>query len=104
MLRKRSTTSVFIPMAVLLTIGAMLTVAPSAYAEKTCVGVCKNKGDTTIDNSQDNDVTTTTTTDNDICTTTGGTGTGGAGGAGDKDKGGGTGGAGTGGAGGACNF
>jgi hypothetical protein len=46
-------TTVIVSMGVLLTIGAMLVAAPSAYAEKTCIGACKNRGDTTIDASQD---------------------------------------------------
>jgi hypothetical protein len=110
---KSATTAVVVSMGVLLTIGAMLVAAPSAYAEKTCIGVCKNhhneidnsqdSHDTTnidshdtIDNSQDNDVTTnndndvTTNNDNDVCT-------GGLGGPGSP-------GGGTGGAGGACNL
>jgi hypothetical protein len=65
-----TTTTVVVSMGVLLTIGAILVTAPSAYAEKTCTGICKNHGDTTVDNSQDNDVTTTTNTDNDVTTTT----------------------------------
>jgi hypothetical protein len=65
-----TTTTVVVSMGVLLTIGAILVTAPSAYAEKTCTGICKNHGDTTIDNSQDNDVTTTTNTDNDVTTNT----------------------------------
>jgi hypothetical protein len=49
-------TSVVVSMGVLLTISAMLVAAPSAYAESTCIGACKTRGDTTIDNSQDNSV------------------------------------------------
>jgi uncharacterized membrane protein YgcG len=90
-----TTTTVVVSMGVLLTIGAILVTAPSAYAEKTCTGICKNHGDTTVDNSQDNDVTTTTNT----CTAPGGAG-GSVTGGGAPGTGGGT--AGAGGAGG-CN-
>ena len=45
MARNKSTTTIVVSMGVLLTIGAMLVAAPTAYAEKTCIGACKNRGD-----------------------------------------------------------
>jgi hypothetical protein len=86
---KSTTTAVVVSMGVLLTIGAMLVAAPSAYAESTCIGACKNRGDTTIspdnsvdnsidnsgqDNSVTNDITNdnSVTNDNDVCTAPGG--------------------------------
>jgi hypothetical protein len=57
---KSTTTTVVVSMGVLLTIGVMLVAVPSAYAESTCTGVCKNHHndvDNSIDNSgQDNSV------------------------------------------------
>jgi hypothetical protein len=58
----KSTTTVVVFTGVLLTIGAMLVAAPSVYAESTCVGACKTRGDTDIDNSQDNSVDSHDTT------------------------------------------
>ena len=70
----------------LLTIGAVLVAAPSAYAEKTCTGVCKNHGDTTfspdnsVDNSVDNSIDNSgqdNSVDSSVCTAPGGSVTGG---------------------------
>ena len=75
MARNKSTTTIVVSMGVLLTIGAMLVAAPTAYAEKTCIGACKNRGDvdqSTSTSSTINEGDTTinegdTTIDNSIC-------------------------------------
>jgi hypothetical protein len=68
MARNKSTTTIVVSMGVLLTIGAMLVAAPTAYAEKTCIGACKNRGD--VDQSTSTSSTINegdTTIDNSIC-------------------------------------
>jgi hypothetical protein len=104
MITSKSTTTVVVSMGVLLTIGAVLVAAPSAYAEKTCTGVCKNHGDTTfspdnsVDNSVDNSIDNSgqdnsvdnsidnsgqdNSVDSSVCTAPGGSVTGGGGGPG----------------------
>lgn len=75
MARNKSTTTIVVSMGVLLTIGAMLVAAPTTYAEKTCIGACKNRGDvdqSTSTSSTINEGDTTinegdTTIDNSIC-------------------------------------
>jgi hypothetical protein len=75
MVWNKSTTTVVVSMGVLLTIGAMLVATPSAYAESTCIGACKNRGDVdqststtnNVENNIDNSQSTTNNIDNSIC-------------------------------------
>jgi hypothetical protein len=109
MARNKSTiTTVVVSMGVLLTIGAMLLAAPSAYADKICGVTCKGDVDqSTSTGDVDSSTSTSTTTTSKTCSTTNASpgALGGAGGSGAPMGGtGGAGGAGgAGGTGGACN-